>query len=97
MLGFMTTSLSKSIARVLNWARIDKYPIEIVWNNLPDKAQPRAPMLPWMFGYSPNYFKAQIHWWDRPEDRNPKPVWWSEPNKLLRINGTDLEPLLIVL
>lgn len=95
MLGFMTTTLSRSIARILAWARIDKYPIEIVWAKLPAMDSPRAPMLPWMFGYSPNYFKSEIHWWDMPESDDNKPPWWSEPNKLVRNDYTSVKYVLI--
>ena len=86
MLGFMTSSLSKSIHRSLNWARIDKYPIEIVWDKLPSREEPRVPLLPWMFGYSPNYFKTQLHWWDYPHQSSSKPAWWDHPEKLVSSN-----------
>ena len=80
----MTTSLSKSIARTLDWARIDQYPAEIVWDKLPQRDDPRVPLLPWTFGYAPNYFKTQLHWWDDPGKSSSKPAWWHNPNKLVR-------------
>ena len=79
----MTSSLSKSINRTLNWARIDRYPVEIVWDMLPKRDEPRVPLLPWMFGYSPNYFKTQLHWWDYPNKSTSKPAWWDHPERLV--------------
>ena len=83
MLGFMSTSLSQSIARTLDWAQIDQYPIKITWDKLPRKDEPRAPLLPWVFGYAPNYFKSRLHWWDNPHQSSSKPVWWDKPDKLV--------------
>lgn len=91
----MTTTLSQCIARVLDWVRLDKYPVEIVWDKLPDENHARAPMLPWMFGYSPNYLKAQLHWWDNPETPSDKPSWWHNPNKLVGSQSLNLSYSII--
>ncbi|KAK7696338.1 hypothetical protein QCA50_000992 [Cerrena zonata] len=79
MMGYMTTSLSQSISRILDWAQIDSYPVQILWEKLPDANHPRAPMFPWMFGQSSNYFKSQLHWWDDPDSEEHKPPWWNRP------------------
>lgn len=85
MMGFMTTNLSKVIAERLAWARIDCHPITIEWDKLPTGDKPNVPMLPWMFGYSPNYLKAKTHWWDSPDVPYDKPPWWKSPDKEVRV------------
>lgn len=93
----MTTSLSKSIARALDWAQINQYPIRIIWDKLPKKDEPRVPLLPWVFGYAPNYFKTQLHWWDNPHQSSSKPAWWNKPDKLVSCCAFSIALLLILL
>lgn len=81
MMGFMTTNLSQVLVKKLDWARIDCYPVQILWDKLPAGDRPNVPMLPWMFGYSPNYLKAKLHWWEHPNSPHDKPGWWSSPDK----------------